>query len=178
MFLNLITLYTGFRVLFDWIPAFAGMTKDRDIVVKEKMKRYFLKRFLKMAITIAVFHFLLSSILSPFCISTRLAGTQSPLLSEFHVINHLAYLLMGVLSFPLGILAKVAPTPYSFLKLLFKGIPIWFQVEVLLLLNSLLAASIISACFVSVSTFMELIKNQTTEEEHSDSSDSENITGL
>ena len=139
------------------------------------MKRYFLKRFLKMAITIAVFHFLFSSILSPFCISTQLEGTQSPLLSEFQVINHLAYLLMGVLSFPLGILAKVAPTPYSFLKLSVKGIPIWLQVEALLLLNSLLAASIFSACFVSVSTFMKLIKNQTTEEEHSDSSDSGNI---
>jgi len=130
----------------------------------------FLKRFLKMAIIIAVFHFLLSSILTPFCISTRLAGTQSPLLSEFYVINHLAYLLMGVIAFPLGVLAKVAPTLYSFLKLPVKGIPIWVQVELLLLLNSLLASSIFSVCFVSVSTFMKLIKNpQTTEKEHSDS---------
>jgi hypothetical protein len=119
-----------------------------------------------MTITIAAFHFLFSSILAPFCISTRLSGTQSPLLSEFYVINHLAYLLMGVIAFPLGILAKVAPTLYSFLKLPAKGIPIWVQVEVLLLLNSLLASSIFSACFVSVSTFMNLIKNQTTEEEH------------
>ncbi|MDL2122842.1 MAG: hypothetical protein LWX51_07105 [Deltaproteobacteria bacterium] len=141
------------------------------------MKKYFLKRFLKMAITIAIFHFLLSSILAPFCISTRLSGTQSPLLSEFHVINHLAYLLMGIIAFPLGILAKVAPTLYSFLKLPAKGIPIWVQVEVLLLLNSLLASSIFSACFASVSTFMKLIKNQTTEKEHLDSSDSGNDTG-
>ncbi len=138
------------------------------------MKRYFLKRFLKMAITIATFHFLLSSILAPFCISTRLSGTQSPLLSEFYVINHLAYLLMGLIAFPLGILAKVAPTLYSFIKLPAKGIPIWVQVELLLLLNSLLASSIFSACFVSVSTFMKLIKNQRTQEEHSDSSDSGN----
>jgi len=141
------------------------------------MKKYFLKRFLKMAITIAIFHFLLSSILTPFCISTQLAGTQSPLLSEFYVINHLAYLLMGVIAFPLGVLAKVAPTPYFFLKLPAKGIPVWVQVELLLLLNSLLASSIFSACFVSVSTFMKLIKNpQTTEKEHSDSTDSGNDT--
>jgi len=137
----------------------------------------FLKRFLKMAITIAIFHFLLSSILTPFCISTRLSGTQSPLLSQFHVINHLAYLLMGIVAFPLGILAKVAPTPYSFLTLPAKGVPVWVQVEVLLLLNSLLASSFFSACFVSVSTFMKLIKNQTTVKEHSDSSDSGNDTG-
>lgn len=121
-----------------------------------------------MAITIAIFHFLLSSILTPFCISTRLSGTQSPLLSEFHVINHLAYLLMSIIAFPLGILAKVAPTLYSFLKLSAKGIPTWVQIEILLLLNSLLASSIFSACFVSVSTFMKLIKNQTTEKEHSE----------
>ena len=136
------------------------------------MKKYFLKRFLKMAITIAIFHFLLSSVLAPFCISTRLAGTQSPLLSEYHVINHLAYLLMAIVAFPLGILSKVAPTLYSFLKLPAEGIPIWVQVELLLLLNSLLASSIFSACFVSVSTFMKLIKKQT-----SDSNDSGNDRG-
>ena len=134
----------------------------------------FLKRFLKMAITIAIFHFLLSSILTPFCISTRLSGTQSPLLSEFHVINYFAYLLMGVISFPLGVLAKVLPTFYPFLKLSVKGIPFWVQVELLLLLNSLLASSIFSACFVSVSTFMKLIKNQTTGGKYLDSSDSGN----
>ncbi len=122
-----------------------------------------LKRFLKVAITIAIFHFLLSSIITPFCILTRLSGTQSPLLSGFHVINHLAYLLMGVIAFPLGVLAKVAPKFYPFLELPAEGIPFWVQVELLLLLNSLLASSIFSACFVSVSTFMKLIKNQTTE---------------
>ena len=134
----------------------------------------FLKRFLKMAITIAIFHFLLSIIITPFCISTRLSGTQSPLLSEFHVINSLAYLLMGVVAFPLGVLAKVAPTFYPFLKLPAEGIPFWVQVELLLLLNSLLASSIFSACFVSVSTFMKLIKNQTKGKKHLDSSDSGN----
>lgn len=139
--------------------------------------KYFLKRFLKMAVTIAIFHFLLSSIITPFCVSTRLSGTQSPLLSEFYVINHLAYLLMGIIAFPLGIIAKVMPTLYFFLKLPAKGIPIWIHVELLLLLNSLLASSIFSGCFVSVSTFMKLIKNQTTEEKHSASSDSGNDRG-
>ena len=140
------------------------------------MKKYFLKRFLKMTITIAIFHFLLSSVLAPFCISTRLSGTQSPILSEFQAINHLAYLLMSIIAFPLGILSKVAPTLYSFLRLPAKGFPIWVQVELLLLLNSLLASSIFSACFVSVSTFMKLIKNQTTKNEHLDSSDLGNDT--
>ena len=126
------------------------------------MKRYFIKRFLKMAITIAIFHFLISSILAPFCISTRLSGTQLPLLSELPVIYYLAYLLMGVLALPLGALAKVAPNLYSFLNLPAGGIPIWLQVELTLLLNSLLASSIFSAFFVSISTFLEIIKNQIT----------------
>ncbi|MCJ7615483.1 MAG: hypothetical protein MUO43_02985 [Desulfobacterales bacterium] len=136
------------------------------------MLRNFLKRFLKIAITIAIFHFLLSSILTPFCISSRLSDTHSPLLSKLPEIYHFAYLLMGVLSFPLGFLSKAAPIFYSFLKLPTKGIPIWLQIEVVLLLNSLLASSIFSACFVSLSTFMKIIKNKPTEAGHSDSSDS------
>ena len=133
----------------------------------------FLKRFLTIAIIIAIFHFLLSSMITPFCISTRLSGTQAPFFSEFHVMHYLAYLLMGVIAFPLGALAKVAPTFYPLLQVPVGGIPVWVQVELLLLLNSLLASSIFSACFVSVSTFMKLIKNQTMEKKHLDSNNYE-----